>query len=115
MNAVQPALDGTIPTPTIPAARRKAEDYETWVAEVWPVYIAAAASGRTYTMFEIAEENRLPEPPDSAHHWGRLATLLREAGYHRTAGWTTSPRPTSHHSGLRTWRGTAAARREQAA
>ncbi|MFI5831018.1 hypothetical protein ACIA6C_27855 [Streptomyces sp. NPDC051578] len=114
MNAVQPALDGTIPTPKIPAARRKAEDFETWLDEVWPYYVTAAATGRTYTIYEVAEEHRLPEPPDS-HMWGRLATLLREAGYHRPVGWTTSPRPTSHASGLRTWRGTAAARREQAA
>lgn len=114
MTAVQPALDGTIPTPKIPAARRKADDYETWREEVWTAYVEAAASGRTYTMFEIAEENQLPEPPDS-HMWGRLASLLREEGYHRHAGWTTSPRPTSHASGLRTWTGTRAARSGRAA
>ncbi|MER7734147.1 hypothetical protein ABTX80_24975 [Streptomyces erythrochromogenes] len=110
MTAVQPALDGTIPAPTIPAARRRAEDYETWIDEVWPTYLDAAASGRTFTFAEIAEQHRLPEPPDS-HMWGRLATRLKEEGYTRTAGWTTSPRPTVHHSGVRTWKGTAAARR----
>ncbi|MEW1803261.1 hypothetical protein ACIGO7_35600 [Streptomyces virginiae] len=113
MTPIQPHLDGTIPTPTIPAARRKAEDYETWLEEAWPFYIAAAASGETYTIYEIAERHRISQPPDS-HMWGRLATLLREAGYHRPVGWTTSPRPTSHHSGLRTWKGTAAARRAAA-
>ncbi|MEV6580205.1 hypothetical protein AB0M92_18805 [Streptomyces sp. NPDC051582] len=114
MTSIQPALDGTVPTPKIPAARRKAEDYETWIDEVWPKYLEAAASGRTYTIFEIADQHQLAEPPDPAHHWGRLATLLREAGYHRPAGWTTSSRPSSHHSGLRTWKGTAAARRAAA-
>lgn len=114
MAAVQPHLDGTIPPPTKTAARRKAEDFESWIAEVWPVYTAVAATNRTWTFAEIAEEHRLPEPPDS-HMWGRLATLLREAGYTRRVGWATSPRPTVHHSGVRTWTGTAAARREQAA
>lgn len=114
MTAVQPALDGTIPAPKIPAARRKAEDYETWLEEVWPVYAAIAATDRTWTFAEIADEARLPEPPDS-HMWGRLATRLKEDGYTRTAGWACSPRPTVHHSGVRTWKGTAAARREQAA
>ncbi|MFK0222159.1 hypothetical protein ACIQWN_28715 [Streptomyces vinaceus] len=113
MTTVQPALDGTIPTPKIPAARRRAEDYETWIDEVWPKYLEAAASGRTFTFAEIADEHRLPEPPDS-HMWGRLATRLKEEGYTRTAGWTTSPRPTVHHSGVRTWKGTAAARRAAA-
>ncbi|MCY0916978.1 hypothetical protein OS965_02155 [Streptomyces sp. H27-G5] len=114
MPAVQPALDGTIPAPKIPAARRKAEDFETWIDEVWPVYVTVAATTRTWTFAEIADEHRLPEPPDS-HQWGRLATLLKEAGYTRTAGWATSPRPTVHHSGVRTWKGTPAARRETAA
>lgn len=114
MAAVQPHLDGTIPTPKIPAARRKAEDFESWLDEAWPYYIAAAASGETYTIYEIAERHRISQPPDS-HMWGRLTTLLREAGYHRPVGWTTSPRPTSHASGLRTWKGTAAARQAAAA
>ncbi|MFD5419435.1 hypothetical protein ACFWJT_15600 [Streptomyces sp. NPDC127069] len=108
---VQPALDGTIPTPKPPAARRRAEDFETWYAEVEPVYVAIAATPRVFTIFEIADEHRLPEPPDSAHHWGRLATLLKDAGYIRTAGWACSSRPTVHHSGVRTWKGTPAARR----
>jgi hypothetical protein len=109
MTLVQPALDGTVPEPKIPAARRRVEDYEEWVAEVWPAFVAAAATGRTFTCFEIADAGRLPEPPDSAHHWGRLMTLLKDEGYIRTAGWACSDRPTSNHSGVRTWKGTRAA------
>ncbi len=41
-------------------------------------------------------------------------TLLQEQGYVRKAGWANSSRPTTHHSGVRTWRGTAAARRSAA-
>jgi len=114
-NHIQPALDGSIPPPKKTPARRKAEDYETWVAEVWPKFIAAAATGRTFTCFQVVEAHQLPEPPDPAHHWGRLMTLLKEEGYIRTAGWACSDRPTTHASGVRTWRGTRAAQREAAA
>jgi hypothetical protein len=114
VTAVQPHLDGTIPTPKTPAARRRAEDYETWVEEVRPAFIAVAATGRIFTTYEVVQERNLPDPPDPAHHWGRFMTLLKDDGYVRTAGWACSPRPTAHHSGVRTWKGTAAARREQA-
>lgn len=115
MTTIQPALDGTVPPPKIPAARPRAEDYETWIAEVWPAFVTAAESGRTFTCFEIADTHRLPEPPDPSHHWGRLMTLLKDEGYIRTAGWTCSPRPTAHHSGVRTWKGTRAAQQGRAA
>lgn len=112
-NHVQPALDGTVPEP--PAARPRSEDYETWIAAVRPAFEAAAASGRTFTTYEIADKRRLPEPPDPAHQWGRLMTLLREDGFIQPAGWACSPRPTTHASGVRTWRGTRAARQPRAA
>ncbi|MFF2852614.1 hypothetical protein ACFVT5_40935 [Streptomyces sp. NPDC058001] len=111
---VQPALDGSVPTAPVSTARRQAEDYETWIAEVWPAYIAAAATGRTFTTYEIADENNLPNPPSPQAHWGRLMTLLKDEGYIRTAGWACTNRPTAHHSGVRTWKGTAAARRAAA-
>jgi hypothetical protein len=110
MAAIQPALDGTVPTPP----RTRSDDYETWIEAVWPAFLAAAATGRTFTTYEIADQHKLPEPPDPAHHWGRLMTLLKDEGYIRTAGWACSPRPTAHHSGVRTWKGTAAARRSAA-
>ena len=109
MTAVQPTLDGTIP------AAERAGDYETWLAAVRPAYEAAAASGRPFTAYSVADTNRLPEPPDSAHHWGRFMRLLAEEGWIRTHGWTTSDRPTTHHSGVRTWIGTRAARQARAA
>lgn len=115
MTAVQPALDGTVPPP----ARPRSADYEEWITAVRPAFEVAAASGETFTTYSIADRNRLPEPPDSAHHWGRLMTLLREQGVVRYAGWTTSGRPTAHASGVRRWVGTrahiAAWRAQQAA
>ncbi|MEV5944678.1 hypothetical protein [Streptomyces sp. NPDC051994] len=115
MTLVQPALDGSIPTPKIPAARRRAEDYDTWIAEVWDVFLEVASTGRTFTCYEIAKNRDLADPPDPAHHWGRLMTLLKDEGYVRTAGWACSDRPSSHHSGVRTWKGTTAARAGRAA
>ncbi|MEU0659572.1 hypothetical protein [Streptomyces lavendulocolor] len=114
MTAIQPALDGSIPPAKKTATRQRAEDYDTWLAQVWPKYIEAAATGRVFTCWEIADKHQLPEPPDPAHHWGRLMTLLRDEGYTRTAGWACTNRPTAHHSGVRTWKGTAAARRAAA-
>ncbi|WP_405461523.1 hypothetical protein OG786_29085 [Streptomyces sp. NBC_00101] len=104
---IQPALDGSVPTaPT--------NDYDTWLATVWPVFIAAAAAGSTFTCYSVADTHKLPNPPKPQAHWGRLMTLLRDEGYIRTTGWACSDRPTTHHSGVRTWRGTAAARRDAA-
>jgi hypothetical protein len=108
---VQPALDGSVPAPAKTRTQRQAEDYETWLAEVWPVFIAAAATGRVFTTYEVADRHNLPNPPKPQAHWGRLMTLLKDEGYVRKVSWACSGRPTAHHSGVRTWRGTAAARR----
>ncbi|MFD5384335.1 hypothetical protein ACFWMG_05060 [Streptomyces sp. NPDC127074] len=120
MTAVQPALDGMPEPDPKPAPRPPSEDYETWLEAVWPKYVQAAESGRTFTCFEIADAHQLPDPPNPQAHWGRLMTLLKDEGYVRTAGWACTNRPTAHHSGVRTWKGTPAAqrragRREQAA
>lgn len=103
----QPALDGTVPA--------EPADYETWLAAVWPVFIATAATGQTFTCYSVADTHKLPDPPSPQAHWGRLMALLRDEGYIRPAGWACSDRPTTRHSGVRTWRGTAAARRAAAA
>lgn len=115
MAAIQPALDGTLPTPKTPPGRPRAADYETWMAAVRPAYETAAASGKPFTTYDIADANRLPEPPDPAHHWGRLMTLLQDEGWIRKHGWTCSTRPTTHASGVRVWIGTRAARTGRAA
>jgi len=111
---VQPALDGSVPEPSKTKTRQRAEDYETWLEIVWPKFIAAAATGRTFTCYEIADAHQLPDPPNPQAHWGRLMTLLKDEGYVRKVSWATSSRPTTHSSGVRTWKGTAAARRTAA-
>lgn len=104
-----------MPEPPTPPAVQRAEDYETWIAQVRPAFEAAAATGRPFTTYAIAHAANLPEPPDSAHHWGRLTRALAEDGYMRACGWTQSDRPTTRHSGVRIWRGTPAARHGRAA
>ncbi|WP_458089347.1 hypothetical protein [Streptomyces malaysiensis] len=115
MNHIQPALDGMPEPDPDPTARPQSEDYETWIATVWPKFIEAAATGRTFTCFEIADTHQLPDPPNPQAHWGRLMTLLKDEGYVRTAGWACTNRPTAHHSGVRTWKGTRAAQQGRAA
>ncbi|MFF7411580.1 hypothetical protein [Streptomyces lydicus] len=103
---VQPTLDGEVPP-----ARQQSDDYETWLTAVRPHFEKAAVTGRTFTTWEIADQHGLPNPPNPQAHWGRLMTLLKDEGWIRTAGWACTGRPTAHHSGVRTWRGTPAARR----
>ena len=101
--------------PGAPKPRPRSEDYETWIAAVRPAFERAAATGREFTTYEIADRHRLPEPPDPAHHWGRLMTLLQNDGLIAKAGWACSSRPTTHASGVRTWRGTRASQQGWAA
>lgn len=113
MTTVQPALDGSIPAPKVPAARRRVEDYETWVDEVWPTFVKAAATGQPFTSWDIADAHKLPEPPNSASHWGNLISRLRNEGLITHYGWTNSHRPGDNDSGVKVWKGTRAARIEQ--
>lgn len=113
MTAILP-LPG-MPEPPTPPAVQRAADYETWIDAVRPAFEAAATTGRPFTTYAIAHAAQLPEPPDPAHHWGRLMNLLTDDGWVRPHGWTQSDRPTTRHSGVRTWRGTPAARQGRAA
>ncbi|MFJ7999033.1 hypothetical protein ACIQ7D_18060 [Streptomyces sp. NPDC096310] len=111
----QPALDGTVPAAPVTAARRRVDDYETWVAEVWPTFEEVAASGRPFTSWEIADEYQLPEPPNSKSHWGNLVSRLRDANLIAQYGWANSLRPGDNDSGVKVWRGTRSARTRRAA
>lgn len=103
--AVQPALDGTVPSaPQL--SRPQVEGYEAWIAAVRPAFERAAAAEDRWTAYQVADREQLPEPPDPAHHWGQLLRVLRADGVAEPAGWACSPRPTVHASAVRTWRGT---------
>ncbi|MFE9372296.1 hypothetical protein ACFYM2_21350 [Streptomyces sp. NPDC006711] len=112
---VQPALDGSVPEPKTTATRRQVEAFDDWLDQIRPAFEHAAASGREFTAFSVADANDLPDPRHPQSQWGRAMTLFRDEGLIETAGWACSDRPTAHHSGVRTWRGTAAARAGRAA
>lgn len=101
----QPALDGTIPADAISKARRRVDDYKTWINEIRPVFEKAAATGRPFLCWKIARENDLPDPPDRDHDWGRFAATLHREGLLRTDGFGL----TRDKSAVRRWRGTRGA------
>jgi hypothetical protein len=110
---VQPALDGSIPPPKVTAARRRVEDYEEWVDEVWPAYVTAADTGQPFTIDEIARKHRLPDPPRPQSQWGSLPSRLQNAGIIRHHGYGGSKR--AHDSLVHVWIGVPAAHREAVA
>lgn len=107
----QPALDGTLPAAAISKARRRVDDYETWAAQIRPVFEQVAGTGQPFLCWKVAQQNDLPDPPDRDHDWGRFAAALHREGLIRTDGFGL----TRDKSAVRRWRGTAAARREAAA
>lgn len=102
---VQPTLDGTLPP----------LDYRTWADTVWPYYVAACRTGRRWTCYEIAEEHRLPEPPNPRADWGNLTLALARHGLSEHVGFDRSSRPTGEKSAVAVWRGTRAAQAGRAA
>ncbi|WP_431781766.1 hypothetical protein [Streptomyces chumphonensis] len=107
---VQPALDGTLPP-----ARTRVDDFDEWLDGIRPAFTEVAATGREFTTYEIADTHQLPDPPNPAAHWGLAMSIFRHEGLVERAGWACTGRPTAHHSGVRTWRGTRAAQQGRAA
>lgn len=101
---VQPTLDGTMPDPA------SGYSYAEWAELVRPYFVAAAQSGRRFTSFEIAEEHRLPEPPNTKADWGNFVQSLARDRLIEEAGTDRSARRTSERSRVGVWRGTPAAR-----
>ncbi|MFE1192881.1 hypothetical protein ACFW6E_08780 [Streptomyces olivaceoviridis] len=99
--AIQPALDGSVPTPML--------DYPTWVDLVRPAFVAAAASGRRFTTYEVAADNDLPEPPNPRADWGNFAQSLVRDRLIEHVGFDRSCRPSGEKSAVAVWRGTRAA------
>lgn len=101
MPAVQPALDGTLPTP--------APDYHSWCDEVRPAFVEAARTGQLFTSYEIAKTNNLPEPPCPRTDWGNFVLQLVRDGLIEHVTFDRSRRPTGERSAVGVWRGTRAA------
>jgi hypothetical protein len=114
MSHVQPAFDGTEMSASAPSkSRRILDDYEAWVDEVWPFYVAAADSREPFTIDEIARKHQLPDPPHPKSQWGSLPGRLQNEGIIRHHSGGTSIR--AGHSMVHVWIGVPPAMREMVA
>lgn len=114
MSNIQPAFDGTEMAASAPAkSRRIVDDYEAWVDEVWPYYVAAADTRQPFTVDEVARKHQLPDPPSPKSQWGSLPVRLQNEGIIQHAGAATSAR--AGHSMVHRWIGVPAAHREAVA
>jgi hypothetical protein len=114
MSYIQPAFDGTeIAAPAPAKSRRRIDDYEAWVDEVWPYFVAAADTGKPFTIDEISRKHQLPDPPHPKSQWGSLPGRLQNEGIIRHHGGGTSAR--AGHSMVHVWIGVPAAHREAVA
>lgn len=109
MTAIQPALDGTIPEPATGLS------YAEWCDLVRPHYVDACRTGRRWTCYEIAEEHKLPEPPNPRADWGNFTQSLARQGLAEHVGFDRTSRPTGEKSAVAVWRGTRAAQAGRAA
>lgn len=93
MSNVTPVFDGNHLEAAAPAVtRRIVDDYEAWVDEVIPAFVAAADSGQPFTICEIATAKQLPDPPNPKSQWGSLPARLQDAGLIRHHGYGPSAR-----------------------
>ncbi|MFE9286633.1 hypothetical protein [Streptomyces olivaceus] len=114
MSHVQPAFDGTEIAAAAPAkTRRIVDDYEAWVDEVWPYFVAAADTGQPFTVDEVSRKHRLPDPPSPKAQWGSLPGRLQNDGIIRHHSGGTSIR--AGHSMVHVWIGVPAHQREAVA
>ncbi|WP_432053673.1 hypothetical protein [Streptomyces sp. bgisy022] len=114
MSFIQPAFDGTeIAAPAPAKSRRRVDDFEAWVDEVWPAFVAAADTGRPFTVDEISRTHNLPDPPSPKSQWGGLPGRLQDAGIIRHHGYGQSAR--CRRSLVHVWIGVPAAHREAVA
>lgn len=89
MSYIAPAFDGSQVAASAPAkTRRIVDDFEAWVTEVWPFYVAAADARVPFTIDEVASKHELPDPPNPKSQWGALPVRLQNAGIirHHSAG-----------------------------
>ena len=114
MTHIAPAFDGTKLAAAAPSVtRRIVDDYEAWVDEVTPYYVAEADTGVPFTIDSVARKHQLPDPPKPQSQWGGLPIRLQNDGIirHHDAG--TSQR--AHHSMVHVWIGVPVAMREMVA
>ncbi|MFJ6566557.1 hypothetical protein ACIQNU_04000 [Streptomyces sp. NPDC091292] len=114
MTYIQPAFDGAeLAAPAPAKSRRRIDDYEAWVDEVWKTFVAAADSGQPFTVDQIARRHRLPDPPQPKTQWGRLPGRLLNDGIIRHHGYGGSAR--ARQSLVHVWIGVPIGQRQAVA
>jgi hypothetical protein len=114
MSYIQPAFDGAELAAAAPAVtRRIVDDFEAWIDEVTPYYVAEADTGVPFTIDSVARKHQLPDPPKPQSQWGGLPIRLQNEGIIRHHGGSTSAR--AGHSMVHEWIGVPAAHREAVA
>ena len=103
MPALQPTLDGDMPTPD------SGLSYAEWVDHIRPAFLAAARSGQRFTTYEIAHDAELPEPANPRADWGNAVQQFVREGLLEHCGFDRTARPTGEHSAVSVWRGTRTA------
>lgn len=114
MSHIQPAFDGmNLEAPAPSKTRRIVDDYEAWVDEVWPAFVAAADTGKPFMIDAVARDNNLPDPPSPKSQWGSLPGRLLDAGIIRHHDYGQSAR--CRRSLVHVWIGVPAHHRETVA
>jgi hypothetical protein len=114
MTHIQPAFDGTeLAAAAPPVTRRIVDDFEAWIDEVTPYYVAEADTGVPFTIDAVARKHQLPDPPKPKSMWGSLPIRLQNEGIIRHHGGGTSAR--AGHSMVHEWIGVPVAMREMVA
>lgn len=114
MTHIQPAFDGIELAAAAPAkSRRIVDGFEAWVDEVLPYYVAAADTGKPFTVDEVARKHQLPDPPHPKSQWGSLPGRLQNEGVIRHHSGGTSAR--AGHSMVHVWIGVPPHQREAVA
>lgn len=97
-----------------PKGRGVADTYEDFIAKAEPAFLKAAKTGRTFTSFEIAEQENIPDPPKAKAQWGGFISHLKAIKVIEQCGWANSKRPGDNSSSVKKWRGTRQMRRSAA-
>jgi hypothetical protein len=114
MTHIAPAFDGTKLAAAAPSVtRRIVDDFEAWIDEVTPYYVAEADTREPFTIDEVARKHQLPDPPKPKSMWGSLPIRLQNEGIIRHHGGSTSAR--AGHSMVHEWIGVPVAMREMVA
>jgi hypothetical protein len=114
MTYIQPAFDGSELAAAAPSVtRRIVDDFEAWIDEVTPYYVAEADTREPFTIDEVARKHQLPDPPKPKSMWGSLPIRLQNEGIIRHHGGGTSAR--AGHSMVHEWIGVPAPMREMVA